>query len=329
MAREWSPDVVLPSFDSTTLELPPEDDGPLVATLVRRKAEQPTSRAVLYVHGFVDYFFQEHVAAAFNARGWNFYAIDLHRYGRSLRGGNRPNYCRDIHEYDAELTQAIDIIRHEDANETFLLMGHSTGGLIASMYASSGERREEIHGVILNSPFFGFFLSRAQALQLPVGVLIGRVLPFLPYGNALSPRYAESLHKEYGGEWDFDLSWKPLRGFPAYFGWLTAIHRAQRTVQKGLHIKCPVLLLHSSASMLPGPEGDERNSDRDIVLNIEHMRDTAPMLGDSVTVRRIAGGVHDLYLSREEVRDKALQQTFDWISSVIGDRVVTVREFRT
>ena len=29
-----------------------------MATLVRRRAPQPTGRAVLYVHGFVDYFFQ-------------------------------------------------------------------------------------------------------------------------------------------------------------------------------------------------------------------------------------------------------------------------------
>ena len=100
----------------------------------------PLSRAVLYVHGWIDYFFQAHVADAFNEQGWDFYAIDLHRYGRSLRPGNRPNYCRNLAEYDEELTTAIDIVKLEDEHETLLLMGHSTGGLITALYADRGAR---------------------------------------------------------------------------------------------------------------------------------------------------------------------------------------------
>ncbi|MEK8226237.1 alpha/beta hydrolase [Oerskovia sp. M15] len=41
-------------------------------------------RAVLYVHGFVDYFFQAHLGDAFEEHGYAFYAIDLRGYGRSL-----------------------------------------------------------------------------------------------------------------------------------------------------------------------------------------------------------------------------------------------------
>ena len=56
----------------------------MVATLVRLRAAAPTRRAVLYLHGFVDYFFQTHLAEFFTERGYDFYALDLRKYGRSL-----------------------------------------------------------------------------------------------------------------------------------------------------------------------------------------------------------------------------------------------------
>jgi len=48
--------------------------APVVATLVRRRATAPTRRAVLYVHGFNDYFFQTHLADFYIDHGFDFYA---------------------------------------------------------------------------------------------------------------------------------------------------------------------------------------------------------------------------------------------------------------
>jgi alpha-beta hydrolase superfamily lysophospholipase len=84
-------DVLGAPYESHTIDLGTDDEGPVVATLVRRlarpnqeRAERPTRRAVLYVHGFNDYFFQTHLADFFAERGWDFYALDLRKYGRSL-----------------------------------------------------------------------------------------------------------------------------------------------------------------------------------------------------------------------------------------------------
>lgn len=329
MSRTWSDDAVLPDFEVTTIDLEPEDDGPLVATLVRRLADDAPSRAVLYVHGFIDYFFQSHVADAFLAQGWDFYAIDLRRYGRSLRAGNRPNYCRDLAEYDEELTAAIDIIRLEDEHETLVVLGHSTGGLITSLYADRGARCDDIGGLVLNSPFFGFSLPRLGRALLPVAATIGRVLPFLVEPRAVSRHYGESLSTEHGGEWTFDERWKPVAGFPAYYGWLRAIRRAHARVREGLRVQCPVLVLHSSHSMLPTGAGDERHRTHDIVLDEAHMREVAPRLGRNVTVRAVEGGMHDLFLSREPVRTQALAEVFSWLATAIGQKRIIVREFRT
>ena len=62
-------------------------DGPVVATLVRRRAEKPDGRAVLYVHGFADYYFQPHLADFFTEQGIDFYALDLRKYGSVPHSG--------------------------------------------------------------------------------------------------------------------------------------------------------------------------------------------------------------------------------------------------
>ncbi len=100
-------DVLGPGFESETLALPDDDEGEVVATLVRHRGPASSRRAVLYVHGFTDYFFQRELAERYVAAGLHFYALDLRKYGRSLRPHQTPNFCRDIREYFAELDLAF------------------------------------------------------------------------------------------------------------------------------------------------------------------------------------------------------------------------------
>src|SRR6266498_4180257 len=125
-------DILGSPYERETLDLGSDDEGAVVATLIRRRADTPTRRAVLYVHGFIDYFFQTHLADFFVARGWDFYAVDLRKYGRSLLPHQTPNFCRDLADYYPELDEAVRLIRDRDGHDTVLLKGHSTGGLIGA-----------------------------------------------------------------------------------------------------------------------------------------------------------------------------------------------------
>ena len=129
---------------------PDDYDGRVVATLVRLPAaDAPRGARVLYVHGFIDYFFQRHMAERFAAEGYAFYALDLRKHGRSLLPHQHPCFCKDIAEYYADITRAL-----EEIGADVLLAGHSTGGLICSLYAHEGELRDRVRALWLNSPFF-------------------------------------------------------------------------------------------------------------------------------------------------------------------------------
>ncbi|MBK7822873.1 MAG: hypothetical protein IPJ61_17895 [Tessaracoccus sp.] len=79
---EWSPDTELDGYEQLVFLLPEEPtyalepENSLVATLVRHDAPRYPS-ALLYLHGWKDYFFQTHLADEIDGPGYDFYALDL------------------------------------------------------------------------------------------------------------------------------------------------------------------------------------------------------------------------------------------------------------
>ena len=285
----WRPDRLLPGFEALELAFPDDYDGPVVATLVRLPGGEAPRGPVLYVHGYNDYFFQRHMAERFAAEGYAFYALDLRKHGRSLRPGQHPNFCKSIGEYCADVARAI-----EEIGAPVLLAGHSTGGLVCALYAQEGERRHDLNGLWLNSPFFDWRLPSWKKAWLPLGAALGRHYPFLSDQGTLRPDYVESLLEH----WEFDLRLKPAQGFPVYYGWVSAIVGAHAKVHRGLAIACPVLSMHSD--------------DADIVLDWRDIARWSRTLGNEVTVLAFPGGVHDLVLSRAEIREEVFSQLFAW-----------------
>jgi alpha-beta hydrolase superfamily lysophospholipase len=289
----WRPDALLPGFEALEVPFPADYDGPLCATLVRQPVREARRGAVLYIHGFVDYFFQRHMAERFALEGYAFYALDLRKHGRSLRPHQHPNFCKDVAEYYADITRAIDEI-----GAPVLLAGHSTGGLIASLYAHEGERRSEVRGLWLNSPFFDWRMPELRRPQLHVAAALGRYFPFLKNPDGLRPEYVQGLL----ADWEFDLRLKPVHGFPVYFGWIAAINDAHAKVHRGLAIACPVLAMHSDEA--------------DVVLDWRHIARWSRTLGSDVSVLAFPDAVHDLVLSRREIREEVFSQLFAWAERV-------------
>ena len=308
-------------FEYQTLDFPADYDGPVVATLIKAPLpENDTRRAVLYIHGYIDYFFQEHMAEEFVAHGYRFYAVELRKYGHSLLEGQHPDFARSMYEYYPEVTESIRRILSDGAEE-IILLGHSTGGLLAALYADDGPiaQREAVKCVVLNSPFLEFNTTWFKKhIQIPLAALVSIVLPFAHKKNELSPLYAKSVHQDYCGHWHFDTGMKPIEGIPLYFSWLRAVQAGQRRVKRGLHIAVPVLVMSSDKSYF-GKEWSDELFRSDSVLNVEDIRRYAPKLGADVTYAEVRGGIHDLFLSTHKVRAEAFRIVFDWLGRTLGN----------
>lgn len=310
---DYLPDVLGDGFKKLTLSLKDDYEGRVVATLIRRKSETTSSKAILYVHGFNDYFFQGQMAKRWNLNGYDFYALDLRKYGRSYLSHQKLNNVRSLLEYDEELDLALQIIKSENNNEV-LLMGHSTGGLILANYAGNHLNSDLFHGIICNSPFFEFNLSYFKRnIGIPILSILGRYFPNRTISSKFSKLYGYSLHHDKYGEWNYSLAWKPFKKPKVNLGFIRAIHQAQKNIKNRLVIDVPVLVMHSNLSIY-GNHWSEKFRTGDAVLNVDHIRAYANKIMGEVTIDEIENGIHDLFLSREPVREKVFQDVFDWIN---------------
>lgn len=316
------PDVLGAGWTARTIHLRPDAQGEAVATLVHREVDPvgdgpgPTSsRAVLYVHGFVDYFFQAHVGDAFAAHGEDFYALDLRGYGRSLRPWQEPNYVTELATYAEELDAAVTVLRED--HDQVVVLGHSTGGLIASLWAHARRASRPADALVLNSPYLDLRGTRFERTVLTRLIdLVGRPAPRLVVGR-IGEHYGTALHTASGGEWEFDLTWKPHRGFPARAGWARTVRRAHRRVAQGLAVDCPVLVLSSDASG-PDDRWHEQLLTTDSVLDVAHIAGLAARLGPDVTYVAVPGGAHDLALSPEPARGRYLAEVLAFLDARLG-----------
>ncbi len=318
MAGGWVPDILGDPFQQLTLELGTDDEGPVVATLVRSRPGWFRSFAaplagvdVLYVHGWSDYFFQTDVARFWTSLGARFHALDLRKYGRSLRPGQTPGDVDSLTTYDADIAAAIEAMGPR-AGRHLVLQGHSTGGLVLALWADRHPGSAD--AVILNSPW----------LELQIGALGRQALaPFVTAAARFDPRAAQPdvdygyytrAQREIGSipTPGYRVDWRPERGFTTRPGWLRAIIAGHARVAAGLTIDCPVLVLISARSSSPFTWTDDMTS-ADSVLVVDDIARAALKLGEVVTVGRIDGAIHDVFLSRAKPRQRAFQMVQRWV----------------
>lgn len=268
---------------------------------------------VLYLHGWSDYFFHEHVADAANSAGFDFCAVDLRAYGRSVRNDDTPTAIDALEEYTLEIDAAIDVMSQgRGVRRAPLIYGHSTGGLTAALWAADHPGRSS--GLILNSPWLelhgGKAVRRAVTPIVAAGAARRGDRRILPHGHDF---YARAHRQDFGGEWDWEESWKPARGLPFPASTLAAVVRAQRRVAAGLELDIPVLAAFSKKSAFR-PRYSYSLARVDTVIDVRSARRAAKQLGPNVCVVSIPGAAHDIALSTVGPRTHFLHECLHWVN---------------
>lgn len=314
-SHHWHTDHLGAPYEYQEFDLGSDEEGPVVATLVRRPTHGETNCAVLHVHGFADYFFHTQYAEWWTERGYTFYALDLRKYGRSLRPHQTANYMTDVRDYFPELDEAHRQITQVDGHEAVVLSAHSTGGLTVPLWLE--DRGLPVSGMFLNAPWLDFQASwLLRTAVTAVARQIGGRNPRYVLPRSVSGLYVESLHGDHHGEWAFDLAWKPLRSWPAHAGWLRAIREAHAHLQRGLRLEVPTLVLASDRSSRPRQMGEDAHA-TDIVLDVEQIRRWSTAVSSHVTTVSVRGARHDVMLSRPGPRAEAYDELDRWLTSYV------------
>lgn len=335
-SMNWQPDILGDGFEACTFQAAGNDGVERTATLVRfRPVEQETinvagrRRTVLFLHGWSDYFFNVNLAQFWSRTGYEFYALDMHNHGRSLRPDTPGGFVADLADYDAEISKAIGIIGADaghaedgdpgtkratiapDLPPMLTLMGHSTGGLVAALWVSNhpGAAAQ----LVLNSPWLE--IHGSSLVRRAASTMVGPVARFRPEAVIRLPErgfYWRTISNSADGEWTLDDRFRPPMAFPLRAGWLNAVLTGHAKVARGLKIDIPILVLLSRGSA-NGPIWTEEMRRTDAVLDVNIIALRALTLGRTVTVERIDGALHDVFLSPPKVRTDAYARLARWL----------------
>lgn len=317
----WGRDILGDDFQARTFPQPDDDEGAVVTTLVRyRPGGRPLPRrprlAVVYVHGFADYFIQTELARFWADRGAVFYAVDLRKSGRSIRPHQTPCFVESLEEYDEDLQLAVDVVqRIHGASVPLVAVAHSQGGLTTALWAA--RHPDTFRGLVLNAPFLEVHGSTlARALGHPLISQVARKQARWPVPISAPGFYDRTINARMEGEWQIEPAWRPVPTHPVRPGWLAAVLAGHAKVAAGLDLEIPILVLTSHRTVI-GPRWREEMRSADTVIDVKQVWRRAPSLGRTVTLAKVTGGLHDVLLSPQPVREQAYREIDRWFRGYV------------
>ncbi|MDR4532787.1 alpha/beta hydrolase [Glutamicibacter sp. PS] len=320
---QWVDDPLGDGFSYTTLPLRDDGDAPTLATLVRyrrtgfkRLLDRPRA-VVLSVHGWSDYFYNPELAHFYAGQHVAFYALDLRRFGRSLRVEHElPGFVSDLRIYDEELAAALEIIEAEHPGLPLVLHGHSLGGLVLCLWlARTGLSAT---GLVLNSPWLEF--QGTAFLRAPMKGLLEAMARGNPRRKLRLPEvdtYWRSMSAEGEGWWDLHRVWRPMKAFPATAGWLSTVLEGHAVIAKGLALELPIFVATSKRTHFSLQYASDIQS-TDSVIDAVQTRARALHLGSLVTLCTIESAMHDVFASAPEPRAEAYRSLSRWLPMALG-----------
>ncbi len=307
-------DVLGEPYLAETLPLPPDDEGDVVATLVRRTAAGPDHQGSAAPARLRRLLLPDRVCRLVDRARLRLLRARPAQVRPLAAPHQTPNYVTDLRDYYPEIDAAWQRVIERDGHTDVVLSAHSTGGLVVGLWADD-RRPAQLVGAVMNSPWLDLQGSALlRVVGTPILKQVGSRQPRREIKRHVTGFYTRSLHRDHEGEWDFNLVWKPIESFTVYAGWLRAVREGHARMHRGLELSCPVLVLSSGRSTLPEEMGEEVHG-TDIVLDVSQIRRWATAYGPHVTYVAVEGARHDVVLSREEPRRAAYDAIATWMTA--------------
>ena len=248
---------------------------------ITRRTNSTNLKTCIYIPGFNDYFHHKHIADKLYKAGYNVYAISFPNFGFASTC-NSPNFST-FSSIDYLYNYIDAILTLYNITYIDLLIGHSTGGLIAAGYADYKNKETNliVKQLLLSSPFFNWNIGVSN-LIIQVVAVIGLFVP------GLNLRLIKSINHTACQEFNisnFNPKYKSLIDINVYAKWFRACTLYQDKINSGkIDVKCKVTILRG---------------EKDTVLNIQDM--DRKISSDTITIHNISNGLHSVLLSITDI----------------------------
>ena len=226
------------------------------------------------------------------ARGLATYAIDLH--GRGESEGERF-YVQEFGDYVSDVHEMVTLIRAHEPGLPIYLLGHSAGGVVATLYAA--EHQERLAGLVCES-----FAFKIPAPDFALAVIKG-IAHLAPHAHILALKNEDfSRDPAIVQAMDSDAliahEKQPIET-------LAAMVRADEVLERSFaDITLPVLILHGTEDKATRPSGSQQFFDR------AGSRDK--------TLKFYEGAYHDLLNDTD--REQVAADIATWLDRQLGQR---------
>jgi lysophospholipase len=253
----------------------------------------PARARVVLVHGYGEHSGRYgHVAARLTGAGYEVVALDHRGHGRSE---GTPVSVVSFDDYIADLHRFVEHCAAEWGELPVVMLGHSMGGLVASVYALEHER--ELTALILSAPAV-MPPKNVPAVTIAIAKLLSAVAPNAP--TVQLPLHLVSRDPAVVDAYNSD----PL----VYRGKVRArvgaeMLRAMKRVGAEIgRLRLPVLLVQGTADGIVDPGAARHLSER--------------ISAPDVTLTEYPGLFHEIF--NEPERDQVLDDVITWLDARIG-----------
>jgi len=245
-----------------------------------------------------------------NRNGYNVYIHDHRGQGNSERllKDSQIGHVVKFENYVLDMHQFVSTYVKKDRK--LILLGHSMGGAIASLYAE--EYPNDFEALVLSSPMHQPKLITSSISNFACSLIEKREVDIDRYivgGKSYDDSdvaFKENIltHSEvrYGiSKIAFDIEPEAKIGAPSVRWVKEACLGSARSVKNASMIRIPILLIHAQ---------------NDIVVNSEPQEVFCKNAGDYCKGIQIDGAYHELLVEEDHMREKTLTAILDFISKI-------------
>ena len=270
--------------------------------------------ALIWIHGYNDYYFHFHVGNELLKNGYDVYAITLRNFGKIAKDRRYIHYVKSWNSYFEDINNSLQWITKNKKHKKFVLYGHSTGGLISTIYMNEGKYKNIFNGLILNSPFFDFYGSDLEEFMIKyIFYYIAYIFPTFVASSGSNKIYKVPFYKNMLKRYHFNQNYKltyPSHVFVSYLQ--NAAYQQNRIQNNKINISKPILVLHSEKST----RWPECNDNTDCVLDVNEIKKYSKLIGNNVKLQSLNGAIHDVLLSKDKISKKGIDYVTKFLNNL-------------
>lgn len=271
--------------------------------------------AITICHGFCEFFPKYHEMAYYlYTAGYSVFFVELRGFGYSSRvelDDESKVYVQDFDEYLSDLYEFTDrIVKEKSKTGKLVLLGHSMGGCIASLFEE--EYPEIFETVILSSPMHRLTYGGKPEFVAQLAVLWAKLRhkekEYAPGQKPFNPDnwFARSSALSFA-RWNYAqnmrLAHSEYRTAGGTYAWTAAAIKATKRARKNATwISKPILLIEAGLDTMV-------NNDYHLVFaNRAH----------KIALETFPASKHEVFNADREDRENFYKAIFEWLELYIG-----------